>query len=76
MTKANGYSLEHLIQICLVNGVKEIKYKGVEIVFGDKPQEDIKPSKLNFPDPDINMPTDDEMLYRSTPLDMAEEETK
>lgn len=63
--------LEELIHLCLKNNVRQVKYKGVELLFGDVElqQMDVKTDLPKFPDPDLNMPTDDDMLNWSTPLE-------
>jgi hypothetical protein len=66
--------------LCLENGISYIKWNGVEIGFHPRLGEaalpenlNAKPEKPNFPDPDLKMPSDEEMLNWSTPLSILEE---
>ncbi len=67
--------LEEIIDLCVKKNVKRIKLPDLELEFGGDGgmpvAEAIK--ELKFPDKEMHMPTDDELLNWSTPLTQAEE---
>jgi hypothetical protein len=67
--------LEDIILLCTKHGVRSLKLPELELQLGsDGPTLSTPPMKeLKFPDPDMAMPTDDDMLNWSTPLTTLEE---
>lgn len=64
--------LENLIAFARANGLKSLKYKGIEFEFSapqspPPPNADTLASLLSANDEDAKMPGDDEMLYASSP---------
>lgn len=70
--------LEEIIAVCRKNNIKKIKLPELELEFGGPEDTDAgfpeATQKLKFPDPNINMPTDEQLLNWSTPIEPLEEE--
>lgn len=70
----DGAFLSYLITLCKDNNIRRLKYKTVEVEFGD-----IEPNQVNYPmnlknalvDPDMVMPED--MLGWSSPLEIMQD---
>lgn len=80
-------TLAELIALCRKNDIARVKWMGVELEFKERvPREtdgyhqesiasQMKPTKpgINLQDPDLNMPSDKDMMEWSTPLTVLEE---
>lgn len=68
---AKGFAdLENLIEFARLNGLKALKYKGIEFEFSvpaTPPHQSHGNPLASLLDKDAEMPADDELLYASTP---------
>lgn len=69
--------IEALIDLCIRKGIKSLNFHGIGIEIGNASTGPITPPDGNlFPDPDVDMPSDEELLNWSTPLTVVEDPEK
>lgn len=61
-----------LVAFCRENKIKATHFDNIKFIFDDsayaRPEEPAVASKLPIADPDLEMPSDEEMLFRSTDI--------